>query len=72
MSLSHNQAWPVTKAMIEQALVLPDFRAPDNIRLGLSPLYTTFTEVHTAIQRIKALVESGTHTAYMNVTATVT
>jgi len=72
VSLSHPQAWPVTKSMIEQALVLPDFRAPDNIRLGLSPLYTTFTEIHTAIQRIKGVVESGAHTAYMNVTATVT
>ena len=72
VSLSHEQAWPVTRAMIERAQVLPDFRVPDNIRLGLSPLYTTFTEVHTAIQRIKRIVESGTHTAYMNVTATVT
>lgn len=72
VSLSHVEAWPVTRAMIEAALVLPDFRAPDNVRLGLSPLYTTFTEVHTAIQRIKRIVESGAHTAFMNVTATVT
>ena len=72
ISLSHDQAWPVTKAMIEQALVLPDFRAPDNIRLGLSPLYTTFTEIHTAIQRIKGIIDSGAHATYMNVTATVT
>ena len=72
VSLSHQQAWPVTRAMIEQAKVLPDFRSPDNIRLGLSPLYTTFTEVHTAIQRVKRIIDSGAHSSYMNVTATVT
>jgi kynureninase len=72
VSLSHDEAWPVTRAMIEQASVLPDFRAPDNIRLGLSSMYTTFTEVHTAIQRMKRIIDSGAHTAYVNVTATVT
>ena len=72
VSLSHEQAWPVTKAMIEQVKVLPDFRSPDNIRLGLAPLYTTFTEIHTAIQRIKGIIDSGAHSSYMNVTATVT
>lgn len=72
VSLSHDLAWPVTRAMIELAMVVPDFRAPDNIRLGLAPLYTTFGEVHTAIQRIQRIMESGAHTTFMHVTATVT
>ncbi|GAB3551327.1 kynureninase [Actinopolyspora lacussalsi] len=29
--------------------VVPDFRAPDGIRIGLSPLSTRFTEVHTGM-----------------------
>lgn len=72
VSLSHDQAWPLTRAMVEVGNVLPDFRTPDNIRLGLSPLYNTFTEVHTAIQRLKRIVGAGAHTAFMDVTATVT
>ena len=35
--------------------VIPDFRAPDSIRLGLSPLTTTFSEVRLAVERIAAL-----------------
>lgn len=34
--------------------VIPDFRPPSGIRLGLSPLSTSFAEVETAIERIAA------------------
>jgi len=72
VSLSHQEAWPITRAIIERAKVLPDFRTPDNVRLGLSPLYTTFVEVHTGIQRIKSVVEEGVHHDFRDVTLTVT
>lgn len=72
VSISHPDGWPMTQAMIEVARVLPDFRRPDNIRLGLAPLYTSFLDVHTAVQRIKRLFETGAHSAFINVTATVT
>lgn len=72
VSLSHNKAYPVTRALIEIGKVLPDFRTPDNVRLGLSPLYTSFVDVHTAVQRLKRIVEAGAHSAFMDVTATVT
>ncbi|MGC2241433.1 MAG: kynureninase [Acidimicrobiia bacterium] len=61
VSLGHEEAWRITQAMIGAAQVLPDFRAPDNIRLGLAPLYTSFMDVHTAVQRIREVVETGTH-----------
>jgi len=72
VSLSHEEAWPITRAIIERAKVLPDFRTPDNLRLGLSPLYTTFVEVHTGIQRIKRVVEDGAHHDFRDVNLTVT
>lgn len=34
--------------------VIPDFRAPDGIRLGLSPLSTTFVELHRGLAAIEA------------------
>jgi kynureninase len=32
--------------------VIPDYREPDCLRLGLSPLSTSFTEVHEGVRAI--------------------
>ncbi|MFV1963060.1 MAG: aminotransferase class V-fold PLP-dependent enzyme, partial [Acidimicrobiia bacterium] len=72
VSLRHEEAWPITRALIDVGQVLPDFRSPDNIRLGLSPLYNTFLEVHTAVQRLKLIAEPDVYAAYAGVEAMVT
>jgi kynureninase len=72
VSLAHPDGWPIARAMIDLGAVLPDFRAPDNLRLGLSPLYTRFVDVHTAVMRTRRLVESGAHDQFRHVTMTVT
>jgi kynureninase len=72
VSVGHEMAWPITLAMIERAKVIPDFRTPDNIRLGLSPLYTSFVDVHTAVQRMAAVVREDLHLEFRYATATVT
>jgi kynureninase len=61
VSLRHGEAWPITRALIERARVMPDFRGPDAIRLGLPPLYTRFADVHEATTRLRELVERGEH-----------
>ena len=58
VSLRHEQAWPITQALIERARVIPDFRGPDSIRLGLPPLYTRFVDVYDALTRLAALVDA--------------
>ena len=35
--------------------VLPDFREPDDLRLGLAPLSTSFVEVHDGVRRLADL-----------------
>jgi kynureninase len=59
VSIRHNQAWPICRALIERAKVIPDFREPDLIRLGLAPLYTRFADVYEALDRLRRLVERG-------------
>jgi kynureninase len=54
VSLRRADARELTRQMIATGIV-PDFRAPDSIRLGLSPLTTTFEEVHRGIERIAEL-----------------
>jgi kynureninase len=61
VSLAHRDAWPICRALIERARVVPDFRGPDSIRLGLPPLYTRFTDVYDALERLRGLVERGEH-----------
>lgn len=72
VSLSHEQAWPIDQALIEVGKVIPDFRAPDNLRFGLAPLYNSHQEVHTAVQRLKAIVEGGVSIDYERARLTVT
>jgi len=36
--------------------VLPDFRRPDGIRLGMAPLTTRFVDVHDGLARLRDLL----------------
>jgi kynureninase len=61
VSVTHPQAWPICRALIERADVIPDFRGPDAIRLGVAPLYTSHADVWDALDRLRVLVERGDH-----------
>jgi len=47
----------LTSALIAHGVV-PDFRAPDGIRLGLSPLTTRFADVEAGLDRLRRLAAS--------------
>lgn len=64
VSLQHSDAYRINRALIEDEQVLPDFREPDVIRLGLAPLYTTYQEVWEAVQRIRRVTETGAYQKY--------
>jgi len=72
VSIRHPDAWPICRALIERAAVIPDFRAPDSIRLGVAPLYTSFSDVWRALDRLRRLVEAGEHRLVDAATARVT
>ena len=64
VSLGHPDGLRIDRALIEDMRVLPDFRYPDNIRFGLVPLYTTFTEIHEAMLRLRRVVVDRLHEKY--------
>lgn len=66
VSLRHENAYQINRALIEEMNVLPDFREPDNIRLGLSPLYTSYTDIWKAIDRIRQVVAEKRFERYFN------
>jgi kynureninase len=61
VALGHADAWRISQALIDGAGVVPDFRAPDRIRLGPAPIATRFVDVWDALDRLRRLVEAGTH-----------
>jgi len=53
VSIQRPEGYRINRALIEEMQVLPDFREPDNIRLGLAPLYTSFSDVWSGVDRIR-------------------
>jgi kynureninase len=72
VSLRHPEGYRINRALIEEMNVIPDFRAPDNIRLGLAPLYTCFVEVWEGVDRIRRVVEEKRYENYPRQKLTVT
>jgi kynureninase len=64
ISISHPEGWRINQALIHQMNVIPDFRAPDNIRLGISPLYTRYQDIYYVVDRIRQVVEDGLFQQY--------
>ncbi len=56
VSLRHPDAYQINRALIEEMNVIPDFREPDNIRLGLAPMYTSFHDVWEVVNRIERVI----------------
>ena len=55
VAVRHPDAKRLTAALIERK-VIPDFREPDSIRLGLSPLTTSFADVRRGAAAIRELL----------------
>lgn len=64
VSLGHAEGLRIDRALIEDMQVIPDFRYPDNIRFGVAPLYTSFAEIHEAIDRLRRVIVDKVYEKY--------
>jgi kynureninase len=55
VAIRHPDARRLTRELIARN-VIPDFRAPDSIRIGLSPLSTSFEDVHRGLAALRNLL----------------
>jgi len=55
VALIHPEARTLTERLIEAGVIV-DFRTPDVIRFGLSPLTTRFTDVYDGLERLRELL----------------
>ena len=59
VSIAHpTDGYPIMQALIARG-VIGDFRAPDILRFGFTPLYTRFVDVWDAVDRLKQVLTSG-------------
>lgn len=64
VSFGHDESLRIDLALINDMNVLPDFRQPDTIRFGIAPLYNTFVEIHTAVDRLCRIVDERLYERY--------
>ena len=72
VSIGHPEGWRINQALIEEKKVLPDFREPDNLRLGIAPIYTTYADLYTAVMRIRSVVQDELYLKYDEARSEVT
>ena len=58
VSLRHPEGYAIMQALIARG-VIGDFRAPDNLRFGFTPLYTTPDDVSRAVDTLENILETG-------------
>lgn len=63
--LEHEEAARICKALKEDG-VIPDFRAPNGIRLAPVALYNTFEDVWHTIQKLKVIMDEKRYEKYEN------
>ncbi len=58
VAIRHADGFAVVQALIERG-VIGDFRTPDLMRFGFTPLYLSYTEVWDAARALREVLESG-------------
>jgi len=77
ISITHCESYRINRAMIapkneNTKIVIPDFRPPNLIRIGITPLYTSYLDLYEAIIRISEIVTTKEYEKFSNEKLTVT
>jgi kynureninase len=71
VGIMHKDAWRVNEALKARGII-PDFRPPNIIRLAPIPLYTSYKDVWTVIQHLKAVIDNHEYSHFSKERGTVT
>jgi len=68
VALKHAEGYRICKALTDPGkggcVVLPDFREPNNIRLGITPLYTSYEDIFRTMEQLREIMEKKTYELY--------
>ena len=59
ISIYHPDAAQIARGLRDDMKVIPDYRAPNSIRVAISPLATSYVEVFDGFERIRDYTKSG-------------
>lgn len=60
ISFAHPDGYAIMQALIARG-VIGDFRSPDILRFGLTPLYVRFVDIWDAVEVLREVLESGVY-----------
>ena len=72
VALAHPEAWRITQALIEKYDLIPDFRPPNLIRLGIAPLYNSAKELDQSIDSLERIILDREFESYSDAASGVT
>ncbi|MBN8657587.1 MAG: kynureninase [Anaerolineae bacterium] len=64
ISIRHPEGYRINRTLIEEMNLIPDFRAPDNLRLGFAPIYLSFADVWEGFDRIRRVMDEKRYEKY--------
>jgi kynureninase len=68
VSLKHPEAFRICKALTDDTegdwTIIPDFRTPDNIRIGFAPLYNSFGEIAVLVSELMRITGDKVYEKY--------
>ena len=67
ISISHSESWRICKSLqTGQIKIIPDYRPPKYIRLGISPLYTSFEDLVKTVFKLAEIVKKKQYLRHSN------
>jgi kynureninase len=76
VSLKHAEGFRICKALLDpevgETVVVPDFREPNNIRFGITPLYTSYEEIFRAVEKLRLIMDQKIYERYPGTRGNVT
>jgi len=76
ITLSHKASWRICQCLLhgkeQRPKIIPDFRPPHYIRLGMAPLYIGYEDIWHTLERLKEIALNKEFEQYSDVRPTVT
>ena len=73
ISISHLESWRICKSLQHGPIkIIPDYRPPKYIRIGISPLYTSYEDLTRTVYRLVDIVKNKEYLNHSNYKPKVT